>query len=930
MILLWLTLLLPFCLINLSINIVLVTGLCFGDQQSLLLQLKTNLIFNHTMSQKLVHWNQSDDCCEWNGVACNNRGHVTALDLSNEFITGKVETSLFNLKYLESLNLAYNQFNSNIHSEFQKLNNLRYLNLSNTNFTGPIIESINNLTQLSTLDLSYCNFNGKLPNSISDLTKLVYLDLSYNNFTGPIPSFNRSKSLNVLSLNHNNFKGLVPSGNFEGLINLMKIDLGDNSLEGKAPSSLFRLQSLQILMLYYNKFNGTLEEIPNASLSQLEMIDVSGNNCEGPIPMSIFKLKRLRLLQLSKNKFNGTIKLDVVGRLQNLSTLDLAHNNFLVDANIRNGREASSFPNLKRIWLSSCNLTEFPDFLRHKSMLQFLDLSNNKISGPIPKWIWSFEYMVILNVSNNFITCFEGSPQNLSSDLLKLDLHSNQIKGHAPTSFKNAIYLDYSSNRFTSINLTEIGGHMPFLYFLSLSNNNFNGTIHESFCNISGLRALDLSHNSFNGSIPICLTRKSSTFGLLNLGGNKLNGYISDTFPTSCSLRFLDLSGNQLKGTIPKSLANCKHMQVLNLGNNQLIDRFPCFLNNVSSIRVMILRTNKLHGNIGCSNNIAPWENLQIVDISANNFSGNLPATLLQSWKALMLDEDNGGRFGHLYFNLYDDFNPLNFLHAIVDLGSELQMKLTKLNADEPIYLIDHIITHLFEEGVGIRSYEDSVTIVNKGQQYNLVKILIAFTSLDFSSNHFEGPIPKELMSLIALHALNLSQNAFSGSIPSSLGNLKHLESLDLSINSLSGEIPTELSMLSFISVINMSYNHLVGKIPTGTQIQSFQADSFIGNEGLCGPPLTQNCSSGKGDKQESKTTYSDDTSSIDWNFLSVELGATFGFGVFIFPLIFWKRWRMWYSKKVDEMLYRIVPQLSFVYEHRRGQKYRVLRRKRN
>ncbi|PNY12684.1 hypothetical protein L195_g009318 [Trifolium pratense] len=338
----------------------------------------------------------------------------------------------------------------------------------------------------------------------------------------------------------------------------------------------------------------------------------------------------------------------------------------------------------------------------------------------------------------------------------------------------------------------------------------------------------------------------------------------------------------------------------------------------------MILRSNKLHGCIECQNNIGPWETLQIVDLAANSFRGMLPAKLLQSWKSLMIDiEDKGGKSGHLFFNLYDDYNPVNFKSSSVYLNSEFQIKLAKLNAAFPPFLIKHIISHIYEEGDGIRTYEDSVTIVNKGHQLNFAKIFIAFTSLDFSSNQFEGPIPKELMSLKALHALNLSQNAFSGSIHSSISNLKHLESLDFSINSLSGEIPTELAGLTSLAVMNLSYNHLVGKIPTGTQIQTFQADSFIGNEGLCGFPLTQNCSGKGGNMRDSH-----DESSIDWNFLSAELGFTFGFGIFILPLFFWKRWRMWYSKKIDGMLYRIVPQLGFVNEHRGGKMYRILRRK--
>ncbi|WVZ16552.1 hypothetical protein V8G54_009534 [Vigna mungo] len=1081
-----------------------VTGHCLGHQQSLLLHLRNNLVFNPTKSKKLIHWNQSDDCCEWTGVTCS-KGHVIALDLSQESISRGIDhlSSLFELQYLQSLNLAHNDFHSEIPPEFKKLKNLRHLNLSNagfegqipieisyltkletldlsstvtskhglkletpniamliqnfteikelhldgvaisakgevwshalssltsmqvlsmsscnlsgpfdsslvklqsllilqlnqnnlagpvpeslgslfnlttlqlsdcglngvfpktifqipslqvldvsdnpglhgslpnfpsqgslynfnlshTNFSGPLPESIDNLKQLSKLDLSNCQFRGTLPYSMSNLTQLVHLDLSYNNFTGPIPSFNRSKALIVLSLNHNHFMGTVPSTHFKGLTNLMSIDLGDNSFDGRVPSSLLRLQSLQHLMLYYNKFDGVLDEFPNASLSSLEMLDLSGNNFEGPIHMSVFQLKRLRLLYLSKNKFNGTLQLVVIGRLQNLSSLDLAHNNLSVDARID---DASSFPSLKTLWLGSCNLRAFPEFLRNKSSLLYLDLSSNHIEGTIPNWLWKFDSMVILNVSYNLLTDFEGPFQNLTSNLFKIDLHSNSLQGPAPTFLKNAVYLDYSSNNFSSINFVDIASNIPFLYFLSLSNNSFHGKIHESFCNISDLRALDLSHNRFNGLIPMCLIG-SSKLRLLNLGGNKLNGYISDTFSTSCSLRFLDLGGNLLRGTIPKSLANCQKLQVLNLGSNQLTDRFPCFLKSIASLKVMILRSNKLHGSIGCSNNIGNWETLQIVDLASNNFSGTLPSSLLSSWKNLMLDEDKGGRFGHLYFNLYDDFNPLNFITAIVDLNSELQIELAKVIASEPSLIIDHIISHVFEEGVGLRTYEDSVIIVNKGRQLNLVKILTAFTSLDFSSNSFEGPIPEELMNLTALHALNLSQNTFSGSIPSSLGNLKHLESLDLSVNSLSGEIPTEIAKLSFLAVMNLSYNHLVGKIPTGTQIQTFESDSFGGNEGLCGPPLTQNCDGGgkKFSPPSSETPHSDAKGSIDWNILSVELGFTFGFGIYIFPLIFFKRWRMWYSKHLENILCKIVPQLDFVYVYRLGQNYRIMR----
>jgi hypothetical protein len=161
------------------------------------------------------------------------------------------------------------------------------------------------------------------------------------------------------------------------------------------------------------------------------------------------------------------------------------------------------------------------------------------------------------------------------------------------------------------------------------------------------------------------------------------------------------------------------------------------------------------------------------------------------------------------------------------------------------------------------------------------------------------------------------------------VGNLKNLESLDLSNNSFNGEIPQELSSLSFLGYLNLSFNHLAGRIPLSTQIQTFDADSFEGNDGLCGPPLTNNCSD---DGVQAlplpvyKSSHSHNESSIDWNFLSVEMGFIFGFGIFILPLIFWKKWRLWYSKHVDEMLYKIIPRLDFGFEQHEGKRYRILR----
>jgi hypothetical protein len=154
---------------------------------------------------------------------------------------------------------------------------------------------------------------------------------------------------------------------------------------------------------------------------------------------------------------------------------------------------------------------------------------------------------------------------------------------------------------------------------------------------------------------------------------------------------------------------------------------------------------------------------------------------------------------------------------------------------------------------------------------------------------------------------------------------LKQLESLDLSNNTLAGEIPVQLASLSFLSYLNLSFNQLVGKIPTGTQLQSFQPSSFEGNYGLYGPPLIT-----KSDDKENglhpQPACRGLSCSIDWSFLSVELGSVFGLGIFIGPLMFWKQWRVSYWKLLDKILCWIFPWLHLEYATHRGQKYTVLR----
>ncbi|GLT89395.1 hypothetical protein SLE2022_073760 [Rubroshorea leprosula] len=890
-----------------QINVVLASGHCQSDQQEFLLQLKNKLHFHSNVSLKLMKWNQSVDCCTWEGVTCDVRGLVTDLDLSNERVFDGIDnsSSLFSLQHLRSVNLANNNFSSIFPSRFDKLSNLSHLNLSHAGFTGQIPEVITNFTQL------------------------VSLDFSSNNFSGPIPSFSFAKNLTHLNLAHNQLTGSILSTNWSSLSQLDFINLRDNALSGTLPTTLFEIPSLQRLILSQNKFTGELHETPKLASSTLESLELDGNMLNGSLPMFVFGLQSLQVLILSSNNFSGPLNLSSILNLTNLSTLDLSFNSLSINATISDHVSVSQIQTLK---LASCNLERFPNFLEEQSKLSILDLSVNQIYGEIPNWVWTSLSLDYFNLSHNKLVNFQRPLQASNSSLSVLDLHDNKLQGQLPKLSPYLKYVDYSSNNFSSI--TQFYSNSSTISIILLSNNSLRGSIPESICGATNLQILDLSNNYLNGTIPQCLNEMES-LKVLGLSRNNLNGNISDKFSSNCLLQTLNLDGNHLEGKVPISLANCANLEVLDLGNNQISDTFPCHLKNMSKLRVLVLRYNNFHGLINCLDDNSSWSLLQIVDLSSNHFRGELPDRWLQTWKAMMDASDelkvlvlqDNVRF-ELDHNHPDQNRPVSVCYAG---GQQKSFRVSRnpyvrssagktqicrdfggcygSTRNTQIYKPLHGYGALRREVSQGIYYQYAASITIKGCETRLLKIISLLTVIDFSCNKFEGQIPEVLGEFRALYALNLSHNGFIGPIPSSLGNLRRLESLDLSSNNLSGQIPQRLGNLNFLSVLNLAHNQLEGRIPNGGQIQTFSEDFFKDNKGLCGMPLKENCSVNV--LPPSEDNHLDDGTHIDWNFLSIELGFVFGLGIVILPLLLCKRWRVWYCKYTDGLLSRFFPILN-------------------
>lgn len=806
---------------------------------------------------------------EWGQVFSSSLPNLRVLTMTGCSLSGPIHHSLRNLHSLSLLCLDGNPLSSPVPRFIANFPRLTSLKLSNCGLYGTFPQEIFQVPSLEYVDVS---FNPLLQGSFPEFPQnnsLQYLELSNTSFSGRIPtSINNLANLSTLDLSKSRFNGTVP--NFM-LTKLVYLDLSANKFTGLIPSSLFKAASLERIDLSDNEFHGQLPDFPNVSPSVLQHLYLGRNNLEGPIPMSIFELKNLSYLSLPFNNLNGTIQLEsTLKELVNLIELDLSYNNLSVAVDAY-ATAPPSFPEgLSTLSLASCRLNAFPNLKNHSSLTS-LDLSNNQIHGTIPNWVCNLGFdsfgLTVLNLSHNYLEGIQ-EPYSPPTYLNILDLNSNQILGKLPTLPPSADYIDFSSNNFSSSIPFDIGKNLSSNFFLSLSHNGLTGVIPQSICEMTSAKFVDFSSNNLSGKIPECMyTMTSTSLIVLNLRGNHLSGAIPDSFAAGCGLRTLDLHGNSMEGKIPKSLAYCTGLEVLDLGNNHLIDEFPCFLNNISSLQVLILRANKFRGSIGCHNaniNESSWAKLQIIDLAHNSFSGQLPGrNFLTNWKAMMSSPDE--KLSHLQIAVWEDLN-----------------------------------------------YVVSTAITMKGQDTLLVKILTAQTCIDFSSNDFNGRIPEEFGALRLLHVLNLSSNAFSGPIPGSLGELQNLESLDLSWNELSGTIPTSLASLNFLSHLNLSFNKLVGMIPSGTQFQTFSANSFIGNRGLHGCPLTTNCTQAghqsppSGD-DKSHSTHSE-SKKIDWDLLSVEIGFIVGFGSLIGPLVFCKRWRNLYYETAEDVAFRILP----------------------
>ncbi|KAI3704321.1 hypothetical protein L1987_74538 [Smallanthus sonchifolius] len=356
------------------------------------------------------------------------------------------------------------------------------------------------------------------------------------------------------------------------------------------------------------------------------------------------------------------------------------------------------------------------------------------------------------------------------------------------------------------------------LRVLDLGGNRISGSVMDisSLSRCSELKTLNLSRNllEFSGGLK--------PFGLalevIDLSFNHISGpeFVLWMLSDGCGeLLEFNVSGNNISGTVPDGLRSCSLLEVVDISRNNFSGELPMdtFM-NLSRLNSLMLGFNNFNGELPDS--LAELPNLERFDVSSNEISGEIPAGIC----------GGNGVFSSLKV-LYVQNNKLaGSIPSTLSNCSEL------VSLDLSFNSLTGIVPRSFRY---LSKLEDLIIWMNllSGEIPEELMYVQTLENLILDFNYLTGSIPASLSNCTNLNWISLSNNNLSGEIPAALGGLSNLAILKLGNNSFSGQIPAELGDCKSLVWLDLNTNQLSGTIPPDL----FKQSGYIAAAYLTGKP---------------------------------------------------------------------------------------------
>lgn len=543
----------------------------------------------------------------------------------------------------------------------------------------------------------------------------------------------------------------------------------------------------------------------NCTVEAITLSDDAG--VRGQLPDSLANLKDLTSFTARRTAIRGSVPA-AFGRLTKLTVLEIVHSHL---TSIDDGLFTPEVPLTSLILSNNHIVGTVPQHIGVvASTLNDLELSHNRLFGPLPESLWACTHIGSLLLGHNYLSgTLSPRISNMSSSLRFLALNSNKFHGPLPSQLYRCTLLialhlyenlfdgqlsssigDLVDLRDLNLARNKIGGNVPDELFnlvnlqsLHLTANKFHGSLSEKIGQLHILTSLGMGDNFFEGKIPESVYSLTQLVSF-SLFQNLVAGSISRNVSRLVNLKYFDVDSQDRPGltqTIPHELFQLPLLESLWLSNNDLRGTLPRRVSGVPHLRELLVDGNpQLGGQI--PQDIGNLTQLEWLLLNNCTFEGKVPDLTLPKLQVLNLAQ-----------------NKLNGTLSGIVHAPMLEM----------VALFDNNFVGGLPEGLGTLRHMRSMLV---------------------SSPNFGGELIDEMQHCTSLETLSIVSSGLTGTIPDWIGNLTKLKWMVLVGNDLVGRLPTTLARLSNLKYLDLGANpRLHGRLPDFTGLRNLTRLSVRG-----------------------------------------------------------------------------------------------------